>query len=342
MTGASERALPSLTVVVPNYNHGHIIGEQLGAIFSQSIQPAKVLIVDDASADDSLSTIRGLISGRPNTELVCRQANSGVCAVINEGLRMAETECVAFLAADDLILPGFFEKSLDMLARHPQAALCSGVSVVQHRSGDSIIPHRTLFPSSTSAFLDPKRVLDLLLRGGPWVTGTTAILRRRPLLDAGGFPPELMSYTDGFMYQVLALRHGACFIPEPLAIWNRSDTGYAGATARDEGAMEQILAALNKRMSADFSDIFPAELIARSNARLLFDALGAKLVSFETRVRATAESVPPTRGMRLALVFVLGFAKALRVLLFCTLRYRDIPRVTLSKLSRRRFLPTER
>ena len=45
-----------------------------------------------------------------------------------------DTDYVTFLAADDMTFPGFFEKSLTLLARHPEAALCSGISYVQRRS----------------------------------------------------------------------------------------------------------------------------------------------------------------------------------------------------------------
>src|SRR6267378_6753802 len=133
MTITPPQTLPSLTVVVPNHNHGHLVGEQLRAIFSQTAQPSKILIVDDASSDDSVSVIQRLIFGRANTQLICKHTNSGVCGVINEALRLADTDCVAFLAADDVILPGLFEKSLAMLARYPEAALCSAVTLVQHR-----------------------------------------------------------------------------------------------------------------------------------------------------------------------------------------------------------------
>jgi hypothetical protein len=171
--------------------------------------------------------------------------------------------------------------------------------------------------------------------------GNTTILRRQPLLAVGGFPSELRSYTDGFIYRVLALRHGACFIPEPLAVWRRFDAGYATSTSRNEEAMAQVLVAVNKRMKSDFPDLFPAELIARSNARFLFRVLCTKLDNFEVRTQRMVEAVQPFGGSLLLLYVVRWAKRILKLLFFCVLRFRDIPGVTLLKLWQRRPPPRE-
>lgn len=322
--------------MIANFNHGHLIGDQLHAVFSQSVQPKHLFIVDDASTDDSVSVIQRLIVGRDNVELVCKKTNSGPIRTANEGLYLANSELVAILAADDLVLPGLFEKSLTLLAQYPEAALCSAVSLVQHRSGDSMVPGPMQLPCSTPSFLAPNRIRALLLRDEGWFMGNTMILRRQPLLAAGGFPSELRSYTDGFIYRVLALRHGACFIPEPLAIWRRLDAGYATSTSRNDEAMEQILIAVNTRMNTDFRDLFPAELIARSNAQFLFRVLCTKLDNFEAGTQRMVEAVQPFGGSLLLLFVVRWARRCLKFLFFCVLRFRDIPRVTLSRIWQRR------
>ena len=321
-----KQPLPSLTVVIPNFNHGHLIGDQLHSIFAQTVQPAKILVIDDASTDNSISTIRSLISSRKNVEVICKEANSGVVRAMNDGLHAAESEYITFLAADDVVLPDMFEKSLALLARHPEAGLSSGVSLVHHWSGNHEVPNRMAYPCSTPAFLNPARVRGSLLALEDWFMGNTTIFRREPLLAAGGFDPELGSFADGFLSRVLALRHGACFIPEPLAIWRRLDAGYASSTNRDVGEFDQIRLITNARMSTTFKDLFPSDLIARCSSRMLFRVLCARLDRFEAR----AHVFP---------LFVRWATRILKLLLFGMLRFRDIPRVALSKLGSRR-LPT--
>ena len=48
---------PTLSVGMPNYNHGHLIGRALDAIVAQSRPPDELIIVDDASTDRSLEVI---------------------------------------------------------------------------------------------------------------------------------------------------------------------------------------------------------------------------------------------------------------------------------------------
>lgn len=325
--------------MIPNYNHGHVIGEQLRAILSQSVQPTRIFIADDASTDDSVSTIRRLISSQPKIELICKNENSGGIALVNEMLRLADSDYVCALAADDVILPGLFEKSLTLLAHHPDAAFCSAVSYVRHHSGDSVAPNRLAYPSSVPAFLAPARILEMFLRVESWFMGNTTIYRRGPLLAAGGFDPTLHGFTDGFLCRVLALRYGACFIPEPLAIWHRYDAGLASSTVRDEDKSEQILINTSMRMATNFSDLFPVELVARSNARMLVRVLCTKLDNFEARTRTVVEAAQPIWGGSSLLYVVRWATKILKLVFFCVLRFPDIPRVALSKLWQERPPP---
>lgn len=307
--------MPALTTVIPNYNHGHLIGRQLQSIFSQSVRPA-VLIIDDASTDDSAERIRSLIAGQEGVRLICKTSNSGVNALMNEALRLADTEYISFSAADDQTLPGLYEKSLALLARHPGAPLCSAVSVVEHGKSLTSVPKPPAYPCTAPGFVPPAQVRELLLRMETWMMGTTLVHRRRSLLEAGGFRPELGSYCDGFAYLVMALRHGACFIPEPLATWHRDDRGYSTSTSRNVRAMEQILREADRLMAGEFAALFAQPLRRRIRRRLLFRAWSAKAQAFEARTR-----VP-------------GAGRLLQALLFFALRFHDLPVEARSRLSK--------
>ena len=325
----------SLTVILPNYNHGAVIGEQLRAIFAQSVQPETLLVIDDGSTDDSVERIRGLIRGHANAQLICKPRNAGVVAAMNEGLEMAGTEYVAFSAADDVVLPGLYEKSLAMLNRHPDAAFCSTVAYVDNRSRRTVVPKRAAWPCAGSGFVPPARVREVLMHLETWVMGTTLIHRRRCLVEAGGFRAELRSYCDGFAYLVMALRHGACFIAEPLAVWRRDDRGYSSATSRDDEAMEQILKAVSSLMATQFPELFPDELRRRINGRLLFRAMTAKLRAFQARAQLAALAAEPATGVA-PLSFIVDRAmRVLELAFFCTLRRHDVAGELRSRISAR-------
>src|SRR4051812_21669960 len=115
----------SLSVVMPNYNHSHYIGEALEAILGQTFRPMEVIVVDDASTDNSVEVIEQFVRRDSAVRLLRNEQNSGPVPTVNLGLKQASGDYVYTMAADDKILPTFFEKSMNLLAQYPQAGLCS-------------------------------------------------------------------------------------------------------------------------------------------------------------------------------------------------------------------------
>lgn len=324
----------SLTVVIPHFNHGHLIHEQLEAILSQSLQPAKVIIVDDASTDNSVSAIRQLIAKRPGVELVCMEVNSGPVGVNSEGLDRVATEYVTFLAADDLILPGLLEHSVSVLDAYPNAAVCSALTRVEGRGGQWVLPHEQARPSSKPAYLSPEQVRSRLTRIGSWYLGCTAIYRTAQLRASGGFSAALHSFADEFMFNVLALQHGACFLPEVLAVNRQQVGGYAvRSTSRFERS-RQILEESSRLMATKYTSLFPQELAARSNARMLFALASRQLDGFHAQMEELAAAARPVVGDSLFLFCSRSVTRLLRLAFFCALRPRDLPRVVVGRLVR--------
>lgn len=289
--------------MVPNYNHGRLIGRQLAAIFAQTRSPEKVLIFDDASTDDSVERIRARIAGHANAELIVRERNAGVIAAMNEGLQRARTEYITFAAADDQILPSFIEKSLAMLERYPQAAFSSAVSRIEQDASTTALPLPPAYPCDRACFIAPQRTAQLLMHMETWFQGTTIVHRRRLLAEAGGFRPELRSFCDGFVYLVEALRHGTCFIPEPLAVWHRDVRGYSTATSREAETMTQIQQSVSTLMTGEFAPVFPLAVRKRIAHRLRFRAMSAgrgRLAQLALFARLRWYDVPLEMRTRLA------------------------------------------
>ena len=81
-----------VSVVVPSYNHGRFVESTLRSIFKQTFVPAKLLVIDDGSTDDSPRTIERVLHDCPlPCELIVRP-NRGLCATLNQGLRNTSGE----------------------------------------------------------------------------------------------------------------------------------------------------------------------------------------------------------------------------------------------------------
>lgn len=259
----------TLSVIMPNYNHARFLPEALRAILNQSYRPLEVIVIDDGSTDNSVEVIEVFAHKDPLVRLYRNDQNRGVLFSINRGLEMASGEYVYGAAADDKVLPGLFEKSMKLLGRYPQAGLCSTLSRLIDETGKDKGLVRTPIISKQECFLSREEALRALCKHGPWLRGNTAIYRRHALIEAGGFIPELGPFCDGFIMQVIALRYGACFIPEPLAAWRRMETGYASMLNADIERSLEIRQHAGRLMRSTYRDLFPPDYVADWEGRWL-------------------------------------------------------------------------
>jgi glycosyltransferase involved in cell wall biosynthesis len=278
-----------LTVILSNYNHARFLPHALNALFAQSRPADEIILIDDASTDGSVAVIEAHLSRHPNTRLVRNPKNLGVIANLNRGLEMAHGNQVYFAAADDIAYPTLFEKSIALLDRYPRAALCS--SRCDIIDGDGAHPRAMAapMPRSTPGYIEPSEVAYQLVRDDSWFTGPTTMWHREILCAIGGFPEELGALTDGYISRHLALKYGACFLPEVLAAWRRIPGGMAWSQTMGTDA-EQLTHLVERKM-AKAGDVFPPGYAQRWKGRYLFGVRRFALV----QERHTARSHGPMR-----------------------------------------------
>ncbi len=217
--------MPELSVIVPNYNHGRYLRAALRAHLYQTRPPLEVIVVDDASTDDSVAIVEWLAKEHPRLRLIRLAENGGVNAAINRGLREAKGDYVCFSAADDLVTADFAARSLETLARYPAAAFC--FSDRAYRVGDSgRVEPDPLHLSDGPCFLPPARLRQLFKRGW-FALGGFVVYRREAIVAAGGFVEDLYSWADTFANGVLGFRQGACYVPEVLFVTRRLPGSYS-------------------------------------------------------------------------------------------------------------------
>src|SRR2546428_12986239 len=108
---------PTVSVIVPNFNHAEYLPRCLTALIEQSVLPQEIIVIDDASTDDSAQIAREFARRHPIIEVHQNARNHGVVYGANLGLRIARGDYVLFAAAEDYCLPGFMEKSGSVFGR---------------------------------------------------------------------------------------------------------------------------------------------------------------------------------------------------------------------------------
>ncbi|HWB90562.1 MAG TPA: glycosyltransferase family 2 protein, partial [Puia sp.] len=106
-----------LTVVIPCYNLGSYLDDAVNSVLASTYQPIEVIIVDDGSTERN--SLAALKKWRDHASVkVLRQQNAGLSSARNAGAKRAAGRFLAFLDADDAVMPDYYEKAIRVLKRY--------------------------------------------------------------------------------------------------------------------------------------------------------------------------------------------------------------------------------
>jgi glycosyltransferase involved in cell wall biosynthesis len=107
-------------VIIPCYNHGRYLLEAVASVVAQTFGAWELIVVDDGSADGSAEVAERLIAGYPTHPMrLLRQANQGLSASRNNGIRAARGDYILPLDADDLLEPELLAATVAVLDQQP-------------------------------------------------------------------------------------------------------------------------------------------------------------------------------------------------------------------------------
>ncbi len=249
-------SVPTLSVAVPNFNHAQFLPECLESLLRQRVQPLEIIVIDDASTDNSVPLLEKFSESNPRITLHRNEKNVGVVATMNRALDLVNGQHVFLIGADDRALPGYFEKTMRLLAGHPGAGLCfSDPASFNDQTGK--VSENRLHLSEAPVFFSPDELMKLARRKRLLIPGN-CIFRTSALRDAGGFLPELKWHCDFFASNVVALRHGACYVPEPLVQWRAVEGSYMTSGLREAGPQQAVVRRLLELLhSPAYRDVLP-------------------------------------------------------------------------------------
>src|SRR3954464_13492345 len=107
--------MAKIDIVVPCYNYGRFLQTCVASIVTQSMADLRVLIIDDASSDDSLRAARILAQGDRRVAVVTHERNHGHIETYNEGIAWATGDYFLLLSADDVLVPGALQRATEVM-----------------------------------------------------------------------------------------------------------------------------------------------------------------------------------------------------------------------------------
>jgi glycosyltransferase domain-containing protein len=236
------RRTVTVSVLLCNYNDARYLPDALTAICTQTRPPEEVIVLDDGSTDDSLEIIESFARCYPFIRVLTNETNRGLLYSINRALKEASGDFVVWAAADDRLMPNFIERNVRCLQDYPAAGMTFSRLAVFQDGSDEITPfteknHATAFDfGTTPRFFSPEMLRERLQRSYLWISANTVMASRTALIEASGFDQDLRWHADHFGFMVVALRRGACCIPETLALMRQRDQTYSssGMAKRNE------------------------------------------------------------------------------------------------------------
>lgn len=162
-----------VSVIIPTYNRAHVLARALDSVLSQDYFPLEVIVVDDGSTDhtpDLLDRYKGRIR-------VLSQANKGVSAARNLGIRNSRGGFVALLDSDDAWTPEKLSLQTAFFEAHPHALICQ-TEETWIRNGRRVNP-KVKHKKPSGIIFTPSLKLCLV--------SPSAVMMRRELFDLKGY-----------------------------------------------------------------------------------------------------------------------------------------------------------
>jgi glycosyltransferase involved in cell wall biosynthesis len=221
--------LPTITVIIPTYNHAQFLKEALTSLLAQTYTDWEALVVNNFSDDDTVAVVNAFNDSRIVLENF--HNNGNIASSRNRGIELARGKYIAFLDSDDTWYPKklakcmvFFENDVDLI--------CHGL----RRIGDE---DRDMFcgPEELATF-------DALLYEGNCITPSATVVTKEMIEAVGCFSEEHSLVTaEDYHLWIKLLRVGCrtSFIKEILGEYRIHSGNLSSSVLRHLSAELQVI-----------------------------------------------------------------------------------------------------
>ncbi|ACL05960.1 glycosyl transferase family 2 [Desulfatibacillum aliphaticivorans] len=214
------------SVIIPVFNGQDCIANAIESILEQSVPDVEIIVVNDGSTDDTGAVCQKYVEKK---QIVYQeQENLGRSRARNAGLKVARGEYIAFLDADDEVLPGSLSRRMEVLDKHPEASVVFSNFIVIDSLGRP--PFLWISPKALSLLKSAavKKKPPVYVLGPGYLKAalteinllpsTITFMARRETFDAAGvFDPSYPNAQDLHLWLRMAERFQFAFIDEALS-----------------------------------------------------------------------------------------------------------------------------
>lgn len=196
--------MTAISIVIATRNRRQFLSEAIEMIRAQTMPDWELIVVDDASSDDTPEYLRGLHDPKISWMRLEQQSSQGPAC--NAALAQARGTYVMFLDDDDLLRRDTLEKLKAALDADPRAVSVTGACRLFRDDGDSVRPYR---PARAYT-----RVMWREFLYGWWSNSGQNLHRTAVVREIGGFDPAIRNVHDRKLWLELSLRGLICVLPD--------------------------------------------------------------------------------------------------------------------------------
>lgn len=200
---------PRFSVLMANYNNGVYIKTAIESVLAQTFQEWELVIVDDASTDDSLQVVSEFVKHDSRIQLYLNDVNCGCGYTKRRCAKEASGEILAFLDSDDALVPDALAKLCQLHDRYPEHSV---IYSTHH------VCLENLEPLQIADYVGQVPVGDSHA-AMPWtgpVISHFATFKKRLYNETEGINPSLKRAVDQDLYNRLEEVGTCLYLDEPL------------------------------------------------------------------------------------------------------------------------------
>jgi len=181
----------NVTVIIPCYNDGLYIMQALHSILNQTVKADKIIIIDDGSEQDTKKILQKV---QYDNVTIIYQENQGVSKARNNGIKLAQTDYILNLDADDYWEPTFIEKATALLNLNSEiAAVGCWIQTVKNNVLEKEIK------KPTGGY-----VKDFIVKNN---ASASSLFRKKCWEEVGGYDEEMINGYEDWEFWVAILKH---------------------------------------------------------------------------------------------------------------------------------------
>lgn len=215
-----------ISIITTSYNYSEFIAETIKSIQAQTYSDWELIVVDDASCDNSVEIIKSFCDDK-RIKLICHDKNKGLTQAVKTGLKYAKGEWIAFLESDDLWVENTLDERINAIKNHPQVSIIFN-DVEEFGDERAVLAVKNNLEKNRkiiSKLNFPKNIFyDLNIEN--FLLTFSAVMIKKELLEDCSLDTPIDALLDWWIFIHISYKNDSFYINKKLTKWRQHKNSY--------------------------------------------------------------------------------------------------------------------